>query len=121
MFKVSEAELDTLLMLWECKEPVRPAILLIRLNENGQNWSISTLQTLLARLLAKGAVTMIKQKRFHYYTPVMSREEFLAETMVSLKKRLTTYSPIAPVAALVESGLLTVEELDEAKALLEKA
>lgn len=119
MFKLSEAELDTMLMLWECKEPIRPSELLIRLNENGHPWTISTLQTLLARLLAKDAVTMTKQKRFHYYAPIMSREAFLAATAAHLKDRLSTYSPIAPVAAFVEYELLSKEELAEAKTLLE--
>lgn len=119
MFKLSEAELDTMLMLWECKEPIRPSELLIRLNENGHNWTISTLQTLLSRLLGKGAVVMTKQRRFHYYAPSMSREAFLAATATHMEKRLSTYSPIAPTAAFVESGLLTKEMLDEAKPLLE--
>ena len=108
MFKLSEAELDTMLMLWECGEPVRPAELLIRLNENGHTWSISTLQTLLARLLAKNAVVMTRQKRFHYYEPSVTREAFLAGTFTRLYGRLSTFSPIS-----LEEALCNAKKLSE--------
>ena len=110
MFKLSEAELDTMLMLWEAPEPIRPSELLVLLNENGHDWSISTLQTLLARLMAKGAVTVSCQKRFRHYAPTLTREAFLARTTEYLLGRLCTYSPISLTKSLTEKGLLPERE-----------
>ena len=121
MFKLAEAELDTMLVLWECEEPIRPSQLLIRVNQNGHTWSISTLQTLLSRLLAKGAVTVTSHKRFHNFTPAMSREEFLAATTKQMLSRLSTYSPVSFAESLLKGGLLTEADLKEAEKLLDAA
>ena len=120
MFKLSEAELDVMLVLWECTEPIRPSQLLVRLNTCGHDWSISTLQTLLARLRSKKAVTLENKKRFHYYFPSVTREDFLAGTIVRLSNRLNTYSPINLTAGLVDNELLTKQSLAEAAQMLEK-
>jgi predicted transcriptional regulator len=110
MFKLSEAELDTMLMLWECSEPIRPSELLVLLNNHGHSWSISTLQTLLARLMAKGAVEITYQKRFHYYAPSLSREAFLIRTAKYLLGRLNTYSPLSLTKALEDEGILLTKK-----------
>ncbi len=118
MFKLAEAELDVMVALWAEPTPVRPAQLLVRLNENGHTWSISTLQTLLARLLKKGAAAATSNKRFRYYTPTLTREEFIAGTTAYLVGRLSTFSPMSLTKGLVEGGLLTEKDLSEAAALL---
>jgi predicted transcriptional regulator len=120
MFKLSEAEFDVMLVLWECTEPIRPSQLLVRLNACGHTWSISTLQTLLARLRSKKAVTMESKKRFHYYIPSVTREDFLAGTIVRLSNRLSTYSPINLAAGLVDNELLIKWNLASAAQTTEK-
>ena len=117
MFKLSEAELDIMLILWECPTAIRPSELLIRLNENGHSWTISTLQTLLSRLLQKGAVTVICPKRFRYYKPALTREAFLTDATKCLLERLRTYSPLFPIKTLVEEAF-TAEERATLKDLI---
>lgn len=79
-FRLSDAELDVLLTLWECEGPIRPSALLTVMNET-RSWSISTLQTLLARLYAKKAVSFNVEKRYRYFYPIITKEEFaLLET-----------------------------------------
>ena len=115
MFKLAKAELDTMLVLWDCETPIRPAQLLARLNHNGHTWSISTLQTLLARLWAKGAVRVTNQKRFRHYAPAVTREAYLAGTLQKLLADLNTYSPLSLTTTLVEAGILTEAELAAAE------
>ena len=118
MYKLSDAELDILLVLWECAAPISPTELLVKMNENGHSWSISTLQTLLARVLSKEAVVASCKKRFRYYAPACTKEHFLAANTGHLLRQLSTYSPISLPKALVEAELLTAQDLEEAKALL---
>jgi len=118
--KLSQAELDTMLALWECEEPIRPAQLLRRM-ESTHAWSISTLKTLLMRLEEKGAIRVICQKRFHYCTPTLSKEAFLKQQTENLMARLQNASPLPLMASLISDEKITEEELDEIELLLNEA
>lgn len=115
--KISQAEFDTLMLLWEYDEPVRPAQLLEKMYPI-HPWSISTLKTLLTRLEEKGYVTVIQKKRFHYYIPKYSKEEFAAREMGNLIERLNDLSPVPLMAGLIRSESITKEELDEIEELI---
>lgn len=117
--KLSQAEFDTMLALWECEEPIRPAQLLRRMDD--RTWSISTLKTLLMRLEEKGAVRVICQKRFHYCTPTLSKEEFLKHQTEALIARLQNASIMPLMESLLNSEKLTEEELDQIELLLARA
>ena len=117
--KISQAEFDTLLALWECDEPIRPAQLLRRMDD--RSWSISTLKTLLMRLEEKGAVRVICQKRFHYCTPTLSKEEFLKQETEALIARLQNASIMPLLESLINRDALTVEEPDQIEQMLCRA
>ena len=118
--KLSQAEFDTMLALWECEEPIRPAQLLRRM-EATHPWSISTLKTLLMRLEEKGAIRVICQKRFHYCTPAFTKEEYLKQETESLIARLDNASPVSLMAGLINDKNITEKDLDEIEALLKEA
>ena len=118
--RLSPAELDTMLTLWDCGEPIRPAALLEKVNRT-HAWNISTLQTILARLEEKGMVVFTAEKRFRYFSPKISKEEYAAEETGSLLDRLTGYSPVRLMAGLIDAGHITESELDEIDALLRAA
>jgi len=117
--KISQAEFEVLLALWDCEEPTRPAKLLQRM-EATHPWSISTLKTLLTRLQDKGAVQVICQKRFHYCTPTYTKEEFFSLQTKRLMRSLKT-SPASLLGGLISDGELTEEELDGLEQMLAAA
>ena len=118
--RLPEAELDVMLVLWEQNGPVRPSKLLELLNLDGHDWSMSTVQTMLARLEEKGFAAFERRKRFRYYYPTVTREEYsLGETQSFLDK-LYDSSPAKLIASLVEADDLDDGELDELQAILDR-
>jgi len=118
--KLSQAELDTMLILWECEEPIRPSALLKKI-EKTHSWSISTLKTILSRLEEKGLLVVILNKRFHYYSPKISKTKYFEMEAGDLISRLNTTSPVSLMAGLIDSDSITEEELDEIEKLLSEA
>ncbi len=116
--KISQAEFDTLLLLWECGEPIRPAALLQKMYPI-HPWTISTLKTILTRLEEKGYVKITLQKRFFYYEPKYTKEEFLARETGMIIDKLNDFSPVPLMAGLIKSDHITKEELDEIEALIQ--
>lgn len=117
--KISQAEMDTLMLLWECNEPIRPASLL-KMMTPIRPWSISTLKTILTRLVDKGYVEITLQKRFFYYYPKYTKEEFLKKETGILLDRLSDCSAVPLMAGLISSESITKEELDEIEALIQE-
>ena len=66
--KLSDSEMLIMNALWECGDPIRPYELLPKLKNE---WAISTLKTLLDRLVKKRVVKMDYVKRFRYYSPLV--------------------------------------------------
>ena len=118
-FKLSDAELDIMLVLWECEDPIRPSALLEIMNET-RSWSISTLQTLLARLYEKKVVSFNVEKRFRYFYPIVTKEEFALQETKHLISKVGASSPVSLMAGLLGNANLTAEEIAQLEALLAK-
>ena len=117
--KLSDAELDIMLVLWECENPIRPSALLEIMNET-RSWSISTLQTLLARLYEKKVVSFNVEKRFRYFYPIVTKEEFALQETKHLISKVGASSPVSLMAGLLGNANLTAEEIAQLEALLAK-
>jgi BlaI family penicillinase repressor len=70
--RLSEAEWDVMEVLWSSGQPLTATDIDERLQQ-GRDWSLATVKSLLSRLLAKGAVTPRKEGRRFLYTPAMER------------------------------------------------
>ena len=119
-FKLSDAEMSVMLALWEAEEPMRPTAITEAL-EKKHGWSVSTVQTLLTRLHEKGAVRLTTYKRFRYYEPAVTKDDFATRETKSLIETLCERSPVRLMAGLIESSTLSDEELSEIERLLEEA
>jgi predicted transcriptional regulator len=116
---VSNAELAVLKVLWEHGAgPVRAIWTL--LEEQGQEWAYTTVQTLLQRLEAKGYVRCDRSGPAHVFTATVSREGLLNQRLHALAEQLCdgTKSPL--LLALVEGGGLTAEEIRRLRQLLDQ-
>ena len=119
-FKLSNTELDTMLVLWECRAPIRASALLERMKPT-YPWSISTLQTILSRLEEKGAVSVQVNKRTRYFYPSVTKEEYVAQETGSLMERIQGYSPVTLMAGLIRSGQIRESDFREIELLLQQA
>ena len=85
--RLPDAELEVMQALWACEAPAArsdiEAILLPR-----HPMAMTTLLTLLTRLQEKGFLTIEKQGRRSYYTPLISQQDYLAAQSKSFFEKL---------------------------------
>ena len=116
--RIPDAEQEVMKAIWACQAPVaRTDIEQILFQEHPM--ALTTLLTLLTRLSEKGFVTIEKIGRRSYYTPCISREDYLASQGKNFFEKLCGRNVSAFAAALCDSGL-SKEELAELRLLLER-
>ena len=114
--RISGAEHEIMEVLW--REAPLTATEVADRAPAARRWSIRTVKTLLARLLAKGALTHEEQGRSYLYRPAVVREDYVAGESRRLLDRLFggRLSPL--VAHLAERDDLTEQDVAEIEALL---
>lgn len=118
MDRVTESELAILLALWE-REPRTAAELAEKL-EHERGWSISTVKTLLARLVAKKAIITEQDGRRFLYRPVLAKEAYVSDQSRRLLDNLFGGQATPLVAHLAQHHALTSEDIAELQELLKK-
>lgn len=116
--RLPDAELEVMQALWACTPPVARADMETILKES-HPMATTTLLTLLTRLADKGFLKIEKEGRSARYTPLVARQEYLAEQSGRFFHKLCGGSVSAFASALCDSGL-TREELAELRDLLER-
>ena len=116
--RLPDAELEVMQALWACEVPAgREAIEEILYQTHPM--AMTTLLTLLTRLRDKGFLEIEKHGRKGFYTPCVSREEYLASQSKNFFERLCGGNLSTLANALCDSGL-SREELAQLRTLLEK-
>lgn len=111
--KISDAELEVMKILWREKRSVPFSDIRTELNRK-MCWEKSTIATLLRRLLKKGVVS-VQEREIHYYTPNISKEDYIRIKEKSWIDKLYEGSAKNFVASLCQSGELTEDDIDELK------
>ena len=115
MISISESEWQVMQAVWSSPPKTLPEIL-SSLQATG--WSKTTIQTYLARLVKKGALTTQRQGKGYLYYPALSQSQCQLEESKSFLHRVYGGSLSKMVLGFVESGSLSQKELEELKALL---
>ena len=116
MERISEAEAAVMAVLW-AGSPLTAQDVIDRVPAE-RGWSGNTVKTLLARLVAKRAVTHEVDGRRYLYRPLLARSEYVAGESRRLIDRLFGGRLTPLVAHLVERDGLSNEEIAEIEALL---
>ena len=116
-FKISDAELEVMRILWREKQAVSFSDIRTELS-NKMGWEKSTIATLIRRLQKKGAIS-IQDKEMHYYMPNITKEDYTMIKKKSLIDKLYDGSTKNFVAALCQNGELTEADIDELKCISE--
>ena len=116
--RLPDAEQEVMQSIWAYQSPVaRTDIENILFKEHPM--AMTTLLTLLTRLSEKGFITITKNGRRSYYTPLISQENYLASQSKTFFEKLCGRNISTFAAALCDSGL-TKEEIAELRSLLER-
>jgi len=114
---VTKTELEVMRVLWSTERPLSFAEIRKAL-ENKTDWKKSTIQTLLARLRDKGAISAEN----HYvtlYSPNISEDEYLKTEEQNFLDKLFDGSAMKLVTSLCQSGQLEEKDVDELKAFFQ--
>ena len=116
--QISEAEYEVMKIVWKHAS--------INTNEitekllQSTNWSPKTIQTLIKRLVTKGALTYEKQSRVFVYTPLVKESEYICQESNSFLNRYYDGDITAMLFAYIENDKLTEPEIETLRSLLSK-
>lgn len=113
--RLSESELDVMLVVWRAQEALDTGEVARRLQKG---WKIQAVQVVLGRLVNKGYLSCEKIGRLNYYIPLVAEADYRAAETETFVEKLYRNSPKSLIAALVQSQPLSKEDLEEIRALL---
>ena len=116
MARISDAEAQVMAVLW-LNSPLSTEDIASEL-QSRQGWQLTTIKTLLNRLLKKGAVTAVKEGRRYLYSPLLQRTEWVDEQATGLLDRLFGGSLAPLVARFTSQRRLEPADLAAIKKLL---
>ena len=115
--RLSESELDVMLVVWRAQEALDTGEVARRLQKG---WKIQAVQVVLGRLVKKGYLSCEKIGRLNYYTPLVAEADYRAAETETFVEKLYRNSPKSLIAALVQSQPLSKEDFEEIRALLDR-
>ena len=114
--QISEAEFEVMKIVWK-HAPISTNEITDRLGRT-TTWSPKTIQTLIKRLVTKGALTYEKQSRVFVYTPLVDEDEYIGQESRSFLNRFYGGNITAMLSAYMDHNGLTESEIDTLRSLL---
>lgn len=114
--QISEAEFEVMKIVWK-DAPISTNEVTAQLSQT-TNWRPKTIQTLLKRLVNKGAISYEKQGRVFVYSPVVMEEEYVSQKSSSFLNRYYGGNITALVSSYLENDKLTDTDINTLRSLL---
>ena len=116
--QISESEYEGMKIVWKCA-PINTNEITEKLLKTTA-WSPKTIQTLIKRLVNKGALTYEKQGRIFVYTPTVKEDEYVGQESRSFLKRFYDGDITAMLSAYIENDRLSDSEIEYLRSLLSR-
>ena len=117
--QISEAEFEVMKIVWK-SAPVSTNEITEELVQC-TSWSPKTIQTLIKRLVTKGALSYEKKSRVYVYTPLVMEEDYIAQESNSFLRKFYHGNLSAMVLSFIENDKLSAEEISSLKSILSNA
>lgn len=117
--QISDAEYEVMKIVWK-NAPVSTNEVTETLTRT-TDWSPKTIQTMLKRLVNKGALTYVKEGRVFVYTPLVEEEEYISQKSSSFLSRYYDGELTSMVSAYLENDRLSDDEISELRSLLDRS
>jgi predicted transcriptional regulator len=114
--KVSDSELELLRHLWD-EAPLGATELAERVAPE-RGWSLTTVKTLLSRLVGKGAVAAERDGRRYLYRPLLEKDALASRQVGGLIDRLFGGRVSPLVAQLAEQREIDPEDIAELERII---
>lgn len=116
--QISEAEFEVMKVIWK-HAPISTNEITEKLTQTTK-WSPKTIQTLIKRLVTKGALSYEKQSRVFVYTPLIEEKKYIGQESHSFLKKYYDGDITAMLSAYIEDAKLSESEIDTLRSLLAK-
>lgn len=116
--QISEAEFEVMKVVWK-SAPINTNEITGQLLKT-TSWSAKTIQTLIKRLVTKGALTYKKQGRVFVYTPLVKEDEYINQESNTFLKRFYDGDISAMLSAYLENNQLSETEIRHLRSILSK-
>ena len=116
--QISEAEYEVMKVIWEAA-PVSTNEVTDKLHQS-TDWSPNSIQTLLKRLVQKGAVSYRKESSVFVYTPLVKQTEYLEHENSHFLQRFYNGNFASMLTSYLDNDSFTEKELDELRELLKQ-
>ncbi|MHC1749315.1 MAG: BlaI/MecI/CopY family transcriptional regulator [Cellulosilyticaceae bacterium] len=117
--QISDAELEVMKVLWNLGSATSSEI--IEVLSKTTSWKSKTIQTLITRLVGKGAIESEKVTgRVFRYKPCIEEERYLREANESFIKQLYNGSVKKMMMNFIQHNKLSPKDIDELKKLLDE-
>ena len=116
--QISEAEFEVMKVIWK-HAPISTNEITEKLTQTTK-WRPKTIQTLIKRLVTKGALSYEKQSRVFVYTPLIEEKEYIGHESHSFLERYYDGDITAMLSAYIEDDKLSESEIDTLRSLLAK-
>ncbi len=114
--QISEAEFEVMKIVWK-DAPISTNEITERLTKT-TSWSPKTIQTLIKRLVTKGALSYEKQSRVFVYTPLVQENEYIGQESASFLERFYHGDIKAMLSAYIENDRLSQADIEALRKLL---
>ena len=116
-FSISEAEYQVMKLIWD-KAPVSTKEVTEILTVES-SWKPKTIQTLLSRLVKKGAIGYKKEGIVFVYTPLIKEEDYVEQESSSFLNKFYDGALNSMVVNFLEQDKLTENDINELKKILD--
>ena len=86
--RVTDTEWELMQVIWQAKSPISAFEIIERLNAAEKGWHRKTVRALLARLVAKKALSYDAHGRVYFYYPLVTEDECVAAASDSFLERV---------------------------------
>jgi predicted transcriptional regulator len=114
--EISDAEYQIMLAIWEAS-PVNAKDVLSRLDSN---WHPKTVNTLLGRLVKKGALAYEKEGRSYLYVPLIEKNSYIKSKSNHFLQKLFNGKLSPMVANFVDQNLVEKDDIEALKKLIDE-
>lgn len=118
--RLSDAELEIMLVIWHSEQPVSASYILEAL-KGKRKWALPTLMTVLTRLIKKEFLICEKKGRNNFYRSIVEENTYKEREGKSILEKLYGNSFKSFVTALYQSKAISEKDLDELREFLDKA
>lgn len=116
--QISEAEFEVMKLVWK-HAPISTNEITERLVQT-TTWSPKTIQTLIKRLVTKGALSYEKQSRLFVYTPLVDEAEYINQESSTFLNRFYDGHLTSMISAYIDNGRLSEAEINDLRSLLSR-